>query len=172
MNYWPWLFWGDKQKPGIYKFWDRWLAAHLLAGLALALLLPIGLKEASSAFLLPLASIFIGLAFAWGGNAQALLQTEEIEELSTHHDGGIENYVYTYQTAILVILVTLVLWGFAGIGIYDSLFACCPTGIFATKVFLFFMASLTLRECWHVVLGSQFLLIARKRIRDKKKEQS
>lgn len=169
MNYWRWLFIGDKGKPGIYKFWDRWIIAHLLAGITLAWLLPISMKEAASAFLLPLASIFIGLAFAWGGNAQALLQTEEIEELSGYHEGGIENYVYTYQTAILVILVTLVLWGLAGVGIYDSLLADYPQVSFAVKIFLFFMASLTLRECWHVVLGSQFLLIARKKIKDKKK---
>ena len=167
MNYWRWLFIGEKEKPGIYKFWNGWLVAHFLSGIILAWLLPICMKEAASAFLLPLASIFIGLAFAWGGNAQALLQTEEIEEFSRYHEGGIENYVYTYQTAILVILGTLVLWGLAGVGIYDSLLAGYPIVFFLVKIFLFFTASLTLRECWHVVLGSQYLLISRKKIRDR-----
>ena len=37
--------------------------------------------------------------------------------------------------------------------------------IFGTEAGLYFMASLTLRECWHVVMGSQLLILSRHQAR-------
>lgn len=125
------------------------------------------LREAASTVLLPLVGILIGLTFAWAGTAQALLQTTEIDRLSQHHPGGLEEYVYTYQLAILVVLATLVAWGVAGLGILDR--PCpwaCPRVVYrSTAASLFALASLTLRECWHVVLGAQRMLLLQSEIR-------
>jgi len=57
----------------------------------------------------------------------------------------------------------MVLWGLAGLGIADNRW---PTPkaywpYLAVKFMLFTMSSLTLQECWHTVLGTQLLLIAR-----------
>ena len=167
MSFWKWFFLSTGRRPGYRKLLDRWLLVHVFVGAALAWLVPITLKDSANTVLLPLAGIFIGLSFAWGGNAQALLQTEEINKLADYHPGGFEEYIYTYQTAILVILVTLVIWGLAGLGLYDKTWptSARPKTYFCVTSVLFLFASMTLRECWHVVLGAQLMLIARRKIR-------
>ena len=129
------------------------------------------MATSANTVLLPLAGILVGLSFAWAGNAQALMQSSEMEELSTHHQGGFVEYVYIYQTAILTILVTLVFWGLAGLQIFDIQWPTIkkPILYFALKTFLFTLSSLTLRECWHVVIGAQWMLLAQKAIKDKKR---
>lgn len=123
----------------------------------------------SRSLLLPIASIFIGLSFAWSGNAQAILQSKEIEELSAFRSGGYEEYVYTFQSAILLILLTLIAWGAAGLGIFDQVWpvAQCSISYRLITGLLFFLASITFRECWHVVLGSQALLLMRFKIKQR-----
>jgi hypothetical protein len=165
LTFWRWFFKGSGGSPGVGKFANRWLLLHVAIGIAMAAIVPVNLEEAANAVLLPLAGIFIGLSFAWGGNAQALLQTDEIDRLASYHKGGFENYLYTFQSAMLVILGTLVLWGLAGLKIFDVLW---PGGesaqYWAIETMLYGAASLTMRECWHVVLGAQALLLLRRRI--------
>lgn len=166
-TFWSWLFKGSGNGAGIKRFLDGWILLHIAVGLGLAFLSPILLKDAAVKLLLPVAGIFIGLSFAWGGNAQALLQSTEIENMSSFRDGGYVEYVYTFQAAILLILVTLVLWTIAGLGVFDMVWPTCSNHYFyfLTSFFLFFFSSLTLRECWHVVLGAQSMLLARFQIR-------
>jgi hypothetical protein len=167
LSFWRWFFVGYGHRPGIVRFADRWLLLHGLGGVTLAWLLPIQLREAANTVLLPLAGIFIGLSFAWAGNAQALMQTAEIEAMAERRAGGFREYAFTFQTAVLTILVTLGLWGTAGLGILDRpcFWSCSSLAYFFAKFFLFFSASLTLRECWHVVLGAQWLLLSQHRIK-------
>lgn len=172
-TFWSWLFKGSGNLSGIKRFLDWWLVLHIIIGCTFSFLLPISLQDAAVTLLLPVAGIFIGLSFAWGGNAQALLQSSEIESMSSFKAGGYEDYVYTFQAAILLILVTLVLWAIAGLGLFDYVW---PTAsnyypyLFVSFV-LFFFSSLTLRECWHVVLGAQCLLLARFEIKNRNKEK-
>lgn len=170
-NYWRWFAVGLSGKSGWKKFIDWWLIAHAAAAFILMHYTAVSLKEAATTLMLPLASVFVGLSFAWAGNAQALLQTEEIEELTQTHPDGLQNYIYTFQTAILVILTTLVAWGCAGLGMFDGdqikepicgSFSLANIAAFA----LFFLSSLTVRECWHVVLGSQMFILARHKIKN------
>ncbi len=116
--------------------------------------------------LLPLASIFVGLSFAWGGNAQALLQTKEIKDLTEKHEGGFEEYLYTYQLSILLILTALVSWGMAGLNIFDEVWPTEENAMvyLLLESILFFLASLAIRECWHVVLGAHAMLLAKHEI--------
>jgi hypothetical protein len=109
----------------------------------------------------------VGLTFAWAGNANALLQSREIEELSERHPGGYTEYVFTYQAAILAILSALVAWGFAGLQFFDKYWptSLCPKRYFLVKTVIFALSSMSLRECWHVVLGAQWMLIIRRKIR-------
>jgi hypothetical protein len=167
-GFWQWFVtrrWGD---PGIAKFRDRWLFIHFAIGILLAWAIPSPLAEAARTVLLPLASVFVGLSFAWAGNAHALLQTTEIERFTEKHPAGVRNYVFTFLAAILAILVTLVLWGLAGLGLFDKRWPTSnnPHVYFAVAALLYGCASLTLRECWQVVNGAQLLLITRRDIRD------
>lgn len=166
-NFWRWLFLGLNAKPGYRKIIDFWFIFQLAISILLAHLVDVSLKEAASTLILPLSGIFVGLSFAWAGNAQALLQETEIERLADAHPDGLENYVYTFQLAILMILITLVCWGLAGLGLFEKSFFSSEILGFLIECFLYLLASLTLRECWHVVLGSQILILTRSKIREK-----
>jgi hypothetical protein len=119
MNFWKWFFKGNfelgteprggKSKPGIYSYLDKWLAFHLLVGIILMVLVPIRVNEAATSILLPLAGIFIGLTFAWGGNAVSLMQSEEINKIADYQNGGLQVYAFKFQSAILILLITMVI---------------------------------------------------------------
>lgn len=168
LNYWHWFFKGSGGKPGYRRILNRWIFVHLAIGLIISFFIQIDVATSAKAVLLPLAGILVGLSFAWAGNAQALMQSSEIEKLSEHHEGGFVEYVFTYQTAILTILGTLVFWGLAGLQIFDMRWPTDsrPILYFAIKTFLFLLSSLTIRECWHVVMGAQWMLLAQKQIKD------
>jgi len=166
ISFWKWFIVGSGGRPGFRRLLNRWLILHVGVGAALATGIPIDLQSASSAVLLPLAGVLVGLSFAWAGNAQALLQTGEIESLAEHHPGGFVEYVYFYSLAILCILLTLSAWGLAGLKIFDAVW---PTSghwktYFGIKLLLFTLSSLTLRECWHIVLAAQWMLLTRREI--------
>jgi hypothetical protein len=166
MSFWAWFFKGSGAGPGVLKVIDRWLFIHLLIGVSVAALSPTEMCSAAKGLLLPLASIFVGLSFAWGGNAQALLQTKEIEDLTQQHKGGFEEYIYTYQLSILLILIALVSWGIAGLDVFDKVWPTAESSktYFILESTLFFLASLAIRECWHVVLGAHAMLLVKHKI--------
>ena len=173
MSFWGWFFKGSGAGPGLRRLFDIWLIFHIAVGCIVASISPSQLCEAAKGLLPPLAGIFIGLSFAWGGNAQALLETQEIKKMAQLHKGGFEEYIYTYQLSILIILFTLVAWGVAGLNIYDTVW---PTQsntpvYFIVGSSLYTLASLSRRECWHVVLGAHAMLLARHNILKNKQKQ-
>jgi len=172
IGFWGWLFKGSGGKSGLRRLFDRWLLRHLVVGWGLSTIVPIDLTSAANAVLLPLVGILIGLSFAWAGNAQALMQSTEIDDLSEYHEGGFADYVYTYQLAILVILITIVLWALAVLEVFDKVWPTISreNTYFITKIFLYGFSSITIRECWHVVLGAQFMLLAQRRIKRARKK--
>lgn len=167
MSFWRWFFKGSGGKAGYRRLLDRWFIFHLGVGVFLASVVQMDLTAAADTVLLPLAAILVGLCFAWAGNAQALLQTEDLQKMSEFHPGGFAEYVYTYQSAILAILVTLAGWSLAGFSVFDKSWPTpnSRSSYFVVKVLLFALSSLTLRECWHVVLGAQWMLLTRYQIR-------
>lgn len=165
-RFWRWLVCGLNGRPGCRQLLNWWLIVHVILGFCMATIVKISIQEAAQTIMLPLAGIFIGLSFAWVGNAQALLQESEIEKLAKHHPDGIETYVYTFQLAILLILATLVAWGLAGLRVFSSPFFYGKWIQFGIETTLYFLASLTLRECWHVVMGSQLLILSRLKVRN------
>ena len=170
-HFWIWFFSGSGGEPGYRRIINKWILFHLLIGIIISLLVQISLQACANTVLLPLAGIFIGLSFAWIGNAQALLQSDEMIRLSKYHEGGFVEYVFAYQTAILTILTTLVLWGLSGLNIFDGVWPTvkCNKLYFAVKIILFTLSSLTLRECWLVVMGVQWMLIVKKEMKNNDK---
>ncbi len=162
LSFWRWFFGRGGSRPGIFRFLDLWLCVHVLIGVVLAIMVKTSMQLAANTVLLPLAGIFIGLTFAWAGNAQAMLQSAEIEEIALYHEGGFVEYAFAFQTAILTILITLVLWGLAGLGIIDQYLPAAkhPLPYASLKAVLFAASSASLRECWHVVLGAQWMLLS------------
>ena len=164
-QFWRWLLRGLNSTPGYKRLITGWLLVHILIGVGTAIVVPVKVCEASRAILLPLTGMFIGLSFSWIGNAQALLQQDEIERIAEHHPDGIDTYVYTFQLAVLVILTTLVFWGLAGLSVFDSRAEDGTYLYFGVESGLYCLVSITLRECWHVVMGSQELLRMRRTVR-------
>lgn len=167
--FWDWMRYGSGGKPGYKTILDRWIFIHLIIGVILGFAVPKSLTDAAVTILVPLAGVFVGMAFAWAGNAQALLQTDEIKVLAKNHAGGLRQYVFTYQLAVLVLLLTLSFWGLAGLGIFEKIFLSNhhPDAYRIVSVFLYGLSSYSLRECWHVVAGAQLLLLSRADIADR-----
>jgi hypothetical protein len=119
------------------------------------------LGDIANTVFVPLIGILVGLSFAWGANAHALLQSREIRLMIRHRAGGMPEYAFTFQLAILVTLTTLAAWGLAGLRIFDVAWPTMmrPFVYGAIESVLFALASLTIRECWHVVVGTQQMLI-------------
>lgn len=172
LSYWQWLIKGSGGKPGLLRFVDWWLPLHLGIGIFLTAKVPNNLEEAATSILLPITGVLIGLTFAWSGNAQALLSSSEIDALAEHRVGGLMEYVYSFQNAILLILITVTSWGIAGLGLID---ANVPKDLnevayFWLSTLLYALISLTIRECWHVVLFSQWLVLVRHEINKRTKD--
>ena len=171
LSFWRWFFRGTGGKPGYRRLVNKWLFFHGVVGVILAAIVAVPLNTAANSVLLPLVGILIGLCFAWAGNAQALLQAEELQEMTSHHAGGFSEYVFTFQAAIFAILVTLVAWALAGFEIFDTRWPTAKqaTAYLLTEATLFTLSSLALRECWHVVLGSQSMLLSQFQIKQKRR---
>ncbi|GAB6176902.1 hypothetical protein JCM16814_17930 [Desulfobaculum senezii] len=105
--------------------------------------------------MLPLFSILFGITFAWSGNITALLSTTEINRLSDEVDGGLEEYVYYTQGVVLLILTTSIGWGLAGLELITNRLWYIP---------LFCLTSISIRECWNLILLAQYLTLARRDI--------
>ena len=69
IGYWHWFLKGSGGKAGFRRILNKWILLHLSIGLVLTLLVKVDLQTAANAVLLPLAGIFVGLSFAWAGNA-------------------------------------------------------------------------------------------------------
>lgn len=162
-TFWEWFFRAGRTKAGWRRLINKWCILHVLVGVFLAWIVKGNLKDAASSVLLPLVGVLVGLSFAWAGNAQSLLQTPEIDELSDYHPGGLQDFAFTYQAAILAILSCVTLWGLAGLGVFDHrcFWSCSTRWYFAVAAALYGSLSLTIRESWHVVLGAQRMLLMR-----------
>ena len=165
-SFWRWFFIAGETRAGWRRLINRWAVLHLGVGLVLAWMVELDLRSAAGAVLLPLMGVLVGLSFAWAGNAQSLLQTSEIEELSEFRPGGLAEFAFTYQAAILAILGSIVLWGLAGLGVLDRqcFWECTPIAYLAAETVLYALLSLTIRESWHVVHGAQMMLLTRARM--------
>jgi hypothetical protein len=172
LSYWNWFFRGSGDKAGYRRIINTWIILHFIVGILLSFLVQISLETSAKTVLFPLAGIFVALTFAWVGNTTALMQSPEIDKLSKYHPGGFTEYAFVYQTAILVILATLILWGLAGLEVFDSIWPGSERKIayFLVKSILFTLSSLTFRECWHVVMGAQLMLILQREIKSRLKK--
>ena len=174
INFWVWFCQGSGTgDPGYKRIINGWGCLHLFIGAILAYVVPKTLDVAAATVLLPLAGVFVGLSFAWAGNAQALLQTDEISLISKSAPGGLRDYVFSYQLAILALLITLAIWGIAGLGLFEkyALLRHHPDLYRICALCLYAVSSFSLRECWHVVMFAQAMLLARADVREAQEKE-
>jgi hypothetical protein len=169
-NFWHWFLRGKVGKSGIRQLlWNKWSVFHMGVALLLSFSITEPFSKVAATVLLPLASVFVGLTFAWSSNAQAILQTDEVRSMVEMHEDGMENYIWKYQSCILAIFVALVLWGLSGLGVFPETGKKIIT--IPIRLLICFFSSLALRECWHVVLGSQYLLLMRIKAKQLEEEE-
>jgi hypothetical protein len=167
-SYWRWLFFGSQHdksvKAGILRLCDRWILLHLLVGVILYLNATEKFIDVAKSVVLPLVAALIGMTFAWAGNLNSILNSNEIQELASFKEGGFEEYVFIFQTSLLLVLTSASLWFGAAIGLFTSELS---------KYMLYCLLSATIRESWHFVLGVHYLLISKNNINSLiKKQQS
>jgi hypothetical protein len=169
VTYWRWFLQGSGGRPGYRSVISAWLVLHVAAGAILAWSVDLSLERSASTVLIPLVSVLVGLSFAWGGNAVGLLQTKGVRDLTSQHPGRLPEYAFIFQTAILVVLVALVVWGVAGLGVFDARWPTSARGksYAVLETLLYAIASLTVREAWHVAFGTQALLVGAWRTTEK-----
>ncbi|RMH32079.1 MAG: hypothetical protein D6690_14605 [Nitrospirae bacterium] len=173
LSFWQWLLKGSGASPGYQRYINIWIVLHFCVGFVLSNLVQADLVDAANAVSLPLVGIFLG-SFAWARNAHALLLSREIEEIADFHEGGFAEYVFVYQGALFAIFLTLIIWGLASLGVFTHTWPT-PTrrlSYSAIEVVLYALLSLALRECWHIVQGTHWMLLAQREIKRAKKIRS
>ena len=166
-DFWGWFFRGPKDgKCGFIRVFDKMIALHVIIGFIVAKVVPLPISQSASTVLLPLSGALIGLTFAWAGNAHGMLQTEEISKVISEAKTDYITYVYTYQSTILIVLVAIILWGLASLRVFDVRHSYYIDLNLVIETALFSYTSITIRECWHAVLGTQLMLISRKIVKD------
>lgn len=161
MTFWKWFVSGSGGHPGYRRIVNRWLLFHVAVGVAVAFAVPASIAQTANAVLVPLIGVFVGLSFAWGANAQSMLQTDQIRRMTAERAGGFAEYVFTFQIAMFVILATLAVWGLGGLSVFDQSWPTTvhPFAYGAVEITLYGLASLAVRECWHVIVGTQLMLL-------------
>jgi hypothetical protein len=170
LSFWKWL-WGNKETtPGYKHLLGLSQCLHLFIGIILGFMVARPIDIIGCTVLLPFTAVLGGVSFALSGSTQSILQTEELYKITEKHDGGLPEYVFTYQLVILITLVTVISWAIAGLGIFEPLLAGHHPDIYRFfKILLFTLTSLSIRECWSSTLFSQSLLIMRWKIIEAKK---
>ena len=161
LSFWTWFFIGFGGKAGFRKYISWWILLHITIGVSLALSVNKSLEESANVVLMPLAATLLGLAFAWGGNSHALLQDEIVRDITKNHDNGLEDYCYSYQSSLLMIIICLMFWGICGLGIVDYNWNSKqnPRIYFSLSFIMYCSLSFTVRESWGIVLQAQWLMI-------------
>lgn len=171
LSFWRWFFKGHEASPGYKSLFNKWVFVHLVFGALLCLTVPSCLQQAAISALLPLSGILIGLTFAWAGNANALLQSQDIKKLSEYSKGGFIEYVFIYQKSILVIIVAIVIWAFAGLGLLDWPDNYNTSNLIIRTV-VYSFTSFTLQVCWRTILFVQHTVLMSKMVHELPDNQS
>lgn len=151
-KFWRWLLRTDAEgRIGISNIFNAWLLLHALVGIVAAAFLPASYYDIASKTIMPSASVLIGFSFAWAGRSASLFQDKTFSKFLIQNAPPVQHYVYAFQLAILTCIVFIVvnvimIAGGLGIssgkeGLDDSI----------NKFIMFFLGSLSLRECWGVI---------------------
>lgn len=96
---------------------------------------------------------------AWTTRAYTILQTKDLREMLFSEQRPAEDYIFGFQLSILVVVVMIVYVAvMAGGGIEIGLLGQ-PLDSQASAFWMYFLISLTLRECWGVINATNMISI-------------
>lgn len=96
----------------------------------------------------PLTGVFIGVSFSGASFALSELQSDNIRKLIFRERKGIEYYVFGYQSAALLLLISV---GYCALGAM-KIFSFVPFNWQHLLTFvLFFLLGMSVVQCWKVI---------------------
>lgn len=171
LNFKHWFLHGNKNStPGYTRLLDIRTVLDLSIGAVVTIFVSIPLQEASTSILLPLTGVLIGVCASWAAPAQEVLSSQKMIPFLKSHKGGPCEYFLILQLVVFVMLFAIVLWGGAGIGLFESLNSPELNGKKAIyhiiSIFLYGILSLALRTCWEAVLFTHYVMCAKLQVLD------
>lgn len=167
-SFWRWLFAKDRDGDrGIYNLIDQWLLLHLLFAFGAGASFSISELDLASKVAVPGAAIMVGLSFAWAGRSASLFQDKGFSEFIIRDGAPIEGYLYSFQLAILTVLLFLLCTFFIAFGGFGFSSGYLFIDKFINKFVIFFLGSIALRECWGTIYFVNKLTIQYYKIREK-----
>lgn len=152
--FWRWFFIGvNNEKPGLFKFLDIWLIFYIMISLIFSYLFKNIDIKIDNTLAITFMGVLIAVAMGWSGNILTLLNSDEIILLSKKYHGGMLGYVFSVQTAVLSLFLTIILWLF-----------CYTFNSYILLGFCIFFSCISIRECWQLILLSHILTFARSEI--------
>lgn len=139
-RFWTWFFRGsEKSKPGLIDlFWSISTMFCVLAAATLSYFAQrMEFYELARYAIFPLTGVFIGVSFAGASFAFSKLQSDSVRELISRDKKGIEYYVFGYQSAVLLLLISVVYCALGAMEIFSFV--------------LFFLLGMSIVQCWRVI---------------------
>lgn len=162
LNFKHWFLHGNGHKPGYTRLLDNRSIIDFCIGIVVVILVSTSLKEAAVAVLFPLTGVLVGVCASWAGPAQEVLTSKEMLPFLKEHQGGICEYFLILQTVVFVMLLSIVMWGLAGIGLFEGLNSPKLDGAkfiyYIISSFLYAILSLSIRTCWEAVLYTHYIM--------------
>lgn len=150
-EFWPWFVARDGRKMGLRTISLRWLGLDcLVAGLLTFSLEADGFVFAEKA-LFPAASILMGMAVAWTGQASVIVSSEKFQQKILNEDRRLEDYLYGHQMSILFLFVTIGYMAIMAAGGFRFFIYDREISALTSTFFMFFLVSLSTRECWSII---------------------
>ncbi len=170
-RFWKWFLFGlgarEKSRPGYRRLLSWFIVLDVMLGIGAMFLTDKSFEQLATSVLVPLAGVFVGVSLTWGGAAQSTMDSNELRMMGlARSDGEYADYPYAFQSAVLVIFTSLVLWGGAGMGLWDKIvkLAAGPWLRIVIGAILVGFISMSIRLCWQMILFSHELLLAKNEV--------
>lgn len=165
-SFWKWFFFPEKDhKTGWKLLFTWWMAIDIMVAGFLTYYLSIDGFAFAAKTLFPAASILVSMAVAWTARASTILNDREFSDKIFVQNRPIEEYVYSYQLSLLILISVVV---YVAIMAAGGLKFCVWDFEFSRNIssfWLYFLLSLAIRECWAVINFSNLLGLLNSKIR-------
>lgn len=166
-TFWKWFLGFGGARPGVMLIlgWPTLIHASIAASLTF-LLKSDGFDFALKA-LFPAASIFVGMSIAWTFRAATVLNDKGFRKKVINENNPIEEYLYGFQLSILILMFTVAYISLMAAGGFNFYIISVYWSIKLSSFWLYFLISMSVRECWSIVNFTNLLSILADFVDDK-----
>ena len=172
VTFWHWFFYWEKSKAGYKRVFTNWILFDLIISITITYFIYISPEEIAKNTLLPLCSVFVGVAVSATSIGHSIVTSKEIRELAKHNKGGLEDYVFPFYIAILFLLITICYWGILTLSIIPfDIVLVQYSGIYISVSELsfilgFMLISLSIRLSWQTLISVALFVFASQHIKE------